>query len=284
MSRRALIRCILSLVLIVYLVVMVGATNRAERNDTFNDIRITVIDSLGTNFITAGEIDAALGGLTAQRDTLHRRNLNTLELTNRLCSMDRVEDARVLLMNNGLLSISVRPMVPVARVFDPDGSYYINATGKKVRALPEYHIDVPVITTELAADSSTVVSLLPMLNYIKADEGLNALVSTINIDRRGNIIIVPAILGHVIDFGDTSMVDNKFNRIKVFYRDVMPVKGWDAYDTISVKWSGRVTASRSGKNKKPIYREIDTEEIFDEGSADYEMLGDSVIPPIPPRY
>lgn len=283
MNRRGLIFCLLTVLLVVYLVVMVGATNRWERKDKFSDIKITVIDTAGTDFINAGEVDAALGHLTGKADTLQRRHLNTLALTNQIKGIDRVEDAKVTLMNNGVLDIRAVPLVPVARVFDPTGSYYINAVGKRVAARANYHIDVPVITAETQADSAFVARLLPLLNRVKENRELDAFISALNVDRRGDIIIVPTVLGHVINFGDTTDIDNKITRLKTFYAEVMPTKGWDAYDTVSVKWGGRVTATRRPGRATRIAPE-DVEEMFEETSADEEMLaGENVTTPIPPK-
>ena len=66
-------------------------------------------------------------------------------------------------------------------------------------------------------------------------------------DSRGDIIIVPTIRGHVVNFGDTSMVADKFDRLRRFYRGVMPTVGWETYDTLAVKWRGRVVATRRNK-------------------------------------
>jgi cell division protein FtsQ len=59
--------------------------------------------------------------------------------------------------------------------------------------------------------------------------------------------MVPCIRGHVINFGDTSRIKDKFDNLLTMYRQVMPYKGWNTYDTISVKFKGQVVASRRNK-------------------------------------
>ena len=49
------------------------------------------------------------------------------------------------------------------------------------------------------------------------------------------------------------LIENKFNRIKTFYKEVMPVKGWNYYDTISVKWRGQVVTTRRDKQKVLVH-------------------------------
>lgn len=87
-----------------------------------------------------------------------------------------------------------------------------------------------------------------MLSYIAADPTANALVSAVALSRSDDILLIPVIRGQIINFGDTTDVAGKFARLKTFYAEVMPVKGWNTYDTISVKWAGQVVASRRDKS------------------------------------
>ena len=105
--------------------------------------------------------------------------------------------------------------------------------------------------------------LLPLLHHIASHPELDALVSTVKQDRNGDIIIVPTIRGHVINFGDTTLVDNKFTRVREFYRQVMPVRGWETYDTIAVKWRGQIVATKRDKSLAPTSLAAIPEEFDD---------------------
>lgn len=118
-------------------------------------------------------------------------------------------------------------------------------------AEPRYHLDVPVLMGSF--DSlHPAERLLPLLDYIAHDRLAGALVSTVTQEPGGNIIIIPTVVGHVVNFGDTSMVDDKFLRLRTFYRKVLPTVGWQHYDTIAVKWRGQVVATRRHKRPEPV--------------------------------
>ena len=51
-------------------------------------------------------------------------------------------------------------------------------------------------------------------------------------------------MGQIIDFGSVANYENKFKKLLLFYEKVMPVRGWDTYDTISLKWMHQVVATR----------------------------------------
>ena len=272
MSKRALIRCLLSLVLVAYLVIAVTVSRRAQAASTLQGVDIVVSDSLNSGFITASDVNTAAGDLLSLLDTLRRGQVNTLDIENRLRALQNIEKARCVILNNGVLRIDVVPMIPVARVF-PDNapSYYVNAEGKRIPATSAARIDVPAIAGHIG-DNTDIKAMLPMLQAIHDDPQLDAWASSLTIGRRGDIIVIPAVLGHVVVMGDTSDISSKFARIKRFYREIMPVKGWNYYDTISVKWQGRVVATRRLKKSRDNTPLTQLDGLIDETLDDGIML------------
>lgn len=272
MSRRALSRCILSILLTVYLVTAVSMTRTGAASLPPEGLSIVINDSLDTHFVSAADVDAALGNLSAAIDTTPRRRLNTLHIEQRLMASDRISSARCVILSNGIISIEVTPMIPVARVFPDHGdSYYVSATGKRITASRLHPIDVPVVSGHISS-SGDVLPLLPMFDKIASDPELTAWVSSVTIDATGDIIIIPAVTGHTVNMGDTSDIDDKFSRIRQFYAKVMPVKGWQYYDNLSVKWRGRVVATRRDKKTQDNRPLTELDGIVDEILDDDVML------------
>lgn len=245
-NRNPLIAFALTVVLAVYLAVALKATAEMSRSDSYAGCNINVADSLASGFVTQLEISKECGGIMTWIKERRRDNVDIGLLERTLRGSDKIESVNVSVLNNGMLQIDVVPMVPVARVFDGPASYYINAVGKRISADPRYHVDVPVVVGSFPS-SRPAVRLLPLLRHIASVPELDALVSTVKQEADGDIIIVPSIRGHVVNFGDTSLVADKFDRLMAFYRNVMPVRGWQTYDTVAVKWRGRVIASRRDK-------------------------------------
>ncbi|MBJ2188461.1 MAG: hypothetical protein JFR41_07555 [Muribaculaceae bacterium] len=245
-DRYPILACALTVILVGYLCFALPATASMAREDRFTGCRIEVADSLGSGFVSQLEISQECDNIMQWVTARKRKEVDLNLLESHLRGSDKIEDVNVSLLNNGTILIDVVPMTPVARIFDTSTSYYINATGKRISADPRYHVDVPVVVGNFTDDRPST-RLLPLLHHIASHPELDALVSTVKQARNGDIIIVPTIRGHVVNFGDTSDVDNKFTRLREFYRQVMPVRGWETYDTIAVKWRGQVVATRRDK-------------------------------------
>lgn len=251
MTKRDILYLCGTAVLLLYTVFAVALTRAEKRMSLYEGVDIEVADSAGTGFVTAADIDRTLGGLRAICARDPRGKINTLALERRLQAMPSVESASVTELNNGRLRLRVKPLVPVLRVMDGNSSYYINAAGKTISSDQGNFVDVPVIVGHFKSGKE-VARLVPMFSYIHRHPEYDALVSSVSVSPRGDIIIVPAVTGHVINMGDTARIEDKFKRLNRFYSEVMPVKGWEYFDTLSVKYSGRVIGTRAAKREAPI--------------------------------
>jgi len=243
--------CVLTIVMVVYFAFALTVTARMARTEKLSRIEVRLTPSK-TDFIEKADIVHESGLDPDSLKYMLRSDFDLYGLEKRLADSDKIQEANASILSDGTVLIEVTPMEPVARVFEyGKPSYYINASGKKISAELRYHLDVPVLVGRF--DSIHPASrLLPLLDYIANHPEASALVATVTQEADGNIILIPNIVGHVINFGDTTMTADKFKRLRTFYRHVAPVKGWDAYDTIAVRWRGQVVATRRDKAMPPV--------------------------------
>lgn len=276
MTKSSIIYFLLTIALSVYLVISVTASNRMATEAQCSGVFYNMSDS--SAFVNSGDIDRELGYLSKKAKTMNMRELSLLDIEKRLSKLSVIENARCYRLTNDAIRIDLQPMVPVARVFESDRTYYINREGKELTANARYQIDVPVIYGSFKRTKP--VSLVPLIDEINKNPERGELITAIKVQRNGDIILIPSIVGHVINFGDTKTIDDKFKRLMTFYRDVMPVKGWDYYDTISVKFAGQVIGKIAGKYNQPPVFEYANEDYVEEldaesmtvDSADFRIL------------
>lgn len=270
MTKISVIRCVLALLLAGYAVFALVWANSAAASATCDAIDVQVIESPASrNFVTAEEVRRLLKEWGLDRTGVPMQSVDTRRMEENLEANSNIEHAMAERLANGHVRLTVEPMQPVARIFDSRGrSYYINRQGKKLTANARYRLDVPVITGDFPSGSSAV-SLLPLVERIARDSAWNAIVSHVAVEKRtGDVLLVPMIRGHVINIGDPDNLDDKLDRVMLMYHKVMPVKGWNYYDTISVKWAGQVVATRRQKSiPEPLIRfdqagdEIEVEDV-----------------------
>ena len=196
------------------------------------------------------------------------RNINTDKVEAALHDSEYLENVDCYKAQNGKVVISATQLVPVLRVFDGGASYYVNARGKRMSATASYHADVPIVEGHFTKDF-TPMRILPLVDYVNSDQVLRSLVSMYCIKDTNDIFVVPTIKGHVVNLGNADNYVNKFKKLLLFYRKVMPVKGWLTYDTVSVKWEHQVVAT---KRVRAVAQEDAYDASLDEPMADIQTM------------
>lgn len=250
MTKKGVIRCLMAILLAAYIGVAVMMANQQSARDKCRgfDIRILQNDS-SRDFVTQAEVRRLLKEWALDQTDRPASAVDLQKIEDRLSGVVNIEDAMVERMPDNTIRLTVTPMIPVARVFDFKGnSYYINRDGKRLTANAQYHLDVPVISGNFD-EAHSPAELIPLVEFLHSDPDWNAITSQVMVDpHTRDIILVPLIRGHVVNLGDTAGIPDKLTRVMAMYRKVMPIKGWEFYDTISVKWAGQVVASRRVKS------------------------------------
>lgn len=282
MSKRTLVRILLSVICAGYLVVALAVSHNLADRVQGKGFLVKVNTRPGAReFVTAADISRLLAEWKVDRPGQAASAVDLQGLEDRLNKIDNIEHANVSRMSDDRILVEVTPMIPVVRVFDRQGSYYLNRSGKRLSASARFRLDVPVITGEFSPEHPAS-ELLGLVERIHGDSTWNAIVAQINVDPRSrDIILAPMIRGHVINIGDTTDIRDKLRRVMLMYRKVLPVKGWAYYDTISVKWRGQVVATRREKSiPEPLVRfDQEGDEVEFENIDNMLLSADTVATP-----
>ncbi len=239
-----------------------------SQGEVCTSVEVQVINADSTSFVTPKGVLSDLDHQGLKFVGKRMADIQASDIEKLLSQSPYLEFADIVKCHDGRLLIQVSQLTPVVRVFDGDKSYYVNRVGKRMDASVYYHTDVPVVQGHFT-NKYPVTRLLPLIDYVSSDSLLNALVTMYQVRDTNNIIIVPQISGHVINMGNADDFENKFAKLKLFYREVMPKRGWNAFDTISVKWNHQVVATR---RVKAVVQTIQYDSIDDEQAPDAQTM------------
>ena len=247
---KRLVKNIILLVLVVLMTAGILWARSRESKELCRSVKVEIVNNDSTRFVTEQGVHSELSQSGIKVVGKPMRQINTSRIEEVLGHSEYLENVECVKSKDGVLLIRASQLVPVMRVFDNDGiSYYVNASGKRMNATAFYHSDVPVVQGHFT-NAFPPTRLLPLVNYVEKDSLLRTLVSMYTVRDSNNIFLVPNIYGHVVNIGNLTKIEQKFEKLKLFYRKVMPAKGWETYDTISVKWSHQVVATRRKKAVK----------------------------------
>ena len=263
---KLILKWLILLALLSYIAIAsMWAIDYAEQQ-TLNDIVINIDQTYPTKFVTKEGVAQKLGKTIDKIKHTPIADLNIEKLEQQLSQDNSFESVECYITSDNKLQIDIVPMIPEIRVFTPDGkSYYINKDGKRIDSGNEFFMDVPVVTGHFD-QTFPAQNVLSVTRHIAADDYLKNLITMIEVKSARNILLYPCFKGQVINIGDTTELTKKFDNLTLFYRKVMNHKGWETYDTISVKFKNQIVASRRDKSKKVHSIEIDDSVNIDEQS------------------
>lgn len=178
------------------------------------------------------------------------RSVNSQKLEKDLKKDARIQHVDVYFDAKDRLHIALVPKEVIVRITDNRGSsYFLDAKGKKVPVVQGSAVRVPLANGFIDAyregfdkkeGKSVLKEIFYMIQYIRNDEFLHALVEQIFVDENGEIIIIPKVGKEKIVFGGADQMDEKFDNLKIFYRDGMTKLGWNRYPVLNVKFVNQV--------------------------------------------
>lgn len=186
--------------------------------------------------------------------------LSTADLEKAVEEIPSVKNAEVFRRINGDVSVEVEQRVAICRVHELSGSqYYLDEKGELFPINENYSARVPLVNGNLTEpykmrrgkmenDSikakSKLDDITAFFTCVRKDPFRSALVEQLWIAEDGEFEIVPKIDDHLILFGDTTEMDGKFNKLKIFYEEGLNTKGWNSYKTVNLKYKNQIICKK----------------------------------------
>ena len=84
--------------------------------------------------------------------------------------------------------------------------------------------------------------IMAMIEFINGDPFWKAQASQLDINSKGKVFIIPQVTSQTVEFGFPVDVEEKFRKLKVFYKKILPQMGWTRYSRVSLEFKGQVVA------------------------------------------
>ena len=238
---------------------LIAAIGKKNREDC-TDYTIAIKGSAEKFFINAEDIRKILrSGAGSELKGKKVSEIDLKKLEQLLRNNVWVRKAEMWFDNKNVLHIEVYEREPIARIFTNAGnSFYIDSTERKIPLSDRMSARVPVFTgfpdkkVYSAKDSLLFTDVKNIATYIKNDPFWMSQVAQVNITADRNFELSPVVGNHLIKLGNGKDIEKKFNRLMVFYKQVLAQKGFDSYSTIDVQYTGQVVGAKRGSDKNKV--------------------------------
>jgi len=176
-------------------------------------------------------------------------DLNLKAIETELLQTKFIQNAEVYKDLEGTLMISINQSRPIARLMSNKlNDRYISNKGDVLPLSKRYTARVVLIDGAYAANSKLYDlgeteynrQLMALLKHIDGDPFWKAQIAQLNINKKGNILMHTQVSKQVVEFGKPVDIEEKFRKLKIFYKDILPAKGWNSYNSVSVKFKDQI--------------------------------------------
>ncbi len=188
------------------------------------------------------------------------KTIKIYKLEEQLNKNPYIESAEVYRNASGVLKVEITQRKPILRIINKKGnSYYIDNQGIIIpftKNYTSYQIiangniegnfsfentdSLPVLDKK---ENKIIYDLYTIANYINKDEFFLAQIEQIYVKGNNEFELIPRVGNHYIEFGSVENYEEKFDNLKIFYKEVLNKVGWDKYKKISLKYNNQIVGT-----------------------------------------
>ena len=245
----------------IYLVLVLGFVENKYEDVVCKGIEVWVHDSLENQFVDGEDIRKLImqdhPGLVGAALS----KLNTGQIEGLLLGEKAVKNAQVYKTVDGLLVVEITQRIPVIRVQDRDHQdFYLDSKGFVIPPVGSYaphmlmangYIDgryrkMQNVLSEEDQDpkAGTMKGLLDLASFIDRDPFWKSQIVQIYLNNKEEFELIPRVGSHIILFGTSEQIEDKFSKLWALYNEGFSQKGWNQYEIINLKYDKQVICTK----------------------------------------
>ena len=177
----------------------------------------------------------------------HVENLNLKNLEESLEEEKFIKDAQIYIDLKGNVVVSAEQRRPVARIIRQDApDAYIDDEGTILPISEKFTARVMLISgdyTDNFVENGIIdehKDYMDLILKVYKDPFWKAQISQLDIDESGEILLYPQVSKQVVEFGLPEELDMKFRKLEIFYKEILPFKGWNLYKRVNLTYSNQI--------------------------------------------
>lgn len=228
---------------LMFALVLVLYSFSLKRNEA-RPTKKTVVEFVNNSslFVSHQAVNKLLIENGQQLKTIGQDKLVLNKLENLLNKHDMIEKSEVFVSIDGVLKATVFQRTPIARVFNEEGSFYIDSKGNRMPLSAMQTARLPIVVGEI--DDNNKKQMHDLLWLIYNDEFLKKNITGIEILPGGSLRMTNRNYDYDIEFGKIIEIERKFDNYKAFFQKAVQDTLIEKYKVINLKFTQQVVCTK----------------------------------------
>ncbi len=231
---------------------LIAFSERKQGGSVCKDIVVELDNLHGNHFLDEADVMKLVegSGQKIKGVGIDRIDLKTIE--KKIKYDKHILDAELFGDLKGNLIVNVELRRPIARIVQSDApDAYIAEDGVIMPVSEKYTSRVILVSgpfvKQLLEDedltkSEEGIQLKEMIEFINDDDFWRAQIAQLDINSNGKITIYPQVTGQRVEFGRAENFETKFKKLMIFYKEILPQRGWTRYERVNLEYEGQIIA------------------------------------------
>ena len=152
-----------------------------------------------------------------------------------------VKKAEVYSNQQGVMNIKLQQKKAIVRLKTADADYYLDEDGFEMPLSKAYTPRVIVVSGDVNQQHHT--SIYTFIRKINKSEFWKSQIMQLHFSG-DKVVLIPRVGNQKIHFGMLVNSTEKLANLYQFYKQAMPVKGWQTYSDISLKYKNQIVCTK----------------------------------------
>jgi len=243
---------------------LLAFANKSRENVVCKQLNINVINNQDIQFVDYQEIEKTFSEQGIKIEGNEFKNIEIPKLEKILNAHPHIKKADVYAEINGDINITILQRKPILRIFNTyNESYYMDEDGWLMPLSNKHSPRIPVanglifekysafykinfadtVNRSSLFKNTFLDDLFLIAKAIENDSLWQKQIQQIYVDKE--IELIPRVGQQQIILGDGSNLQEKLNKLKIFYTEATPKIGWNKYSIINLKFKNQVVCTKS---------------------------------------
>lgn len=231
---------------------LIAFSERKQDGLICKDIEIELDNVNENHFLDEADIMKLVVGSGQPIKGTSLDDINLKAIETKLKYDKHILDAELFGDLKGNLVVNVELRRPIARIVQEDApDAYIAEDGVIMQVSEKYTSRVVLVSgayVKTLLESQDLNNLeegkqlLEMIEFINDDKFWKAQIAQLDINSNGKITIYPQMTGQRVQFGKPEDFESKFKKLMIFYKEILPQRGWTRYERVNLEYNGQIVA------------------------------------------
>ncbi len=231
---------------------IIAFTEGRQENLVVGDVRVKIDNMQENHFLDEQDIVSIMEFDKVAMKGASFADVNMREVERKIRKQPFVEDAQLYSDLKGNITVRASLRRPIARIVRNDGpDGYIAEDGTIMPVSEKFTARVVLVSgTYVPAllnqknltETEDGQKLMDVIRTIREDDFWSAQIAQVDINKKMKITLLPQVGNEKIEFGTPDRLEQKFDKLMLFYKEILPRMGWNKYTRVNLEYSGQIVA------------------------------------------